>query len=110
MHHVTHIGLDVHKESTAVAILRPGDREPDHRVIDSTPAAYRKLFAGVSAHEVIACYEAGPCGFGPYRLLTSLGVPCDVIAPRSSPAAPVSASRPTASTPVTWPASTAPGS
>jgi hypothetical protein len=27
------------------------------------------------------CYEAGPTGFGLYRLLRSMGVACDVVAP-----------------------------
>jgi transposase len=78
----------VHKESTAVAILRPADREPDHRVIESTPEAYRKLFVPLGTQGVVTCYEAGPCGYEPYRLLTSLGVPCDVIAPSLIPRRP----------------------
>ena len=52
MDQLTHIGLDVHKESTAVAILRAHDREPDHRVIASTPEAYRKLFAPLSTESL----------------------------------------------------------
>lgn len=43
MSSVTHVGLDVHKESTAVAVLRGDGVEPDHRVIASTPEAYHKL-------------------------------------------------------------------
>ena len=88
MDNVTHVGLDVHKESTAVAILRSPDREPDHRVIPSTPEAYRKLFARLGTESIVACYEAGPCGYEPYRLLTSLGIPCDVIAPSLLPRRP----------------------
>ena len=32
-----------------------------------------------------ACYEAGPCGFGLHRLLASIGVACDVVAPSLIP-------------------------
>src|SRR5258707_2299396 len=32
-----------------------------------------------------ACYEAGPCGFELHRLLSSLGVACDVVAPSLIP-------------------------
>ncbi len=32
-----------------------------------------------------ACYEAGPCGFGLRRLLASMGVACDVVAPSLIP-------------------------
>jgi transposase len=34
------------------------------------------------------CYEAGPTGFGLYRLLRSMGVACEVIAPSLIPRAP----------------------
>src|SRR6266540_2555864 len=34
------------------------------------------------------CYEAGPTGFGLHRLLTSMGVACEVIAPALVPKAP----------------------
>ena len=39
---VTYLGLDVHRETTAVALLRPGVVEPDHRVIPTTVEAYRR--------------------------------------------------------------------
>jgi transposase len=81
----THVGLDVHKESTAVAILRPGVVEPDHREIPTTPEAYRKLVSSLRRDEVVFCYEAGPCGFDPYRMLSALGADCDVIAPTLIP-------------------------
>ena len=32
-----------------------------------------------------ACYEAGPCGFELHRLLSSMGVACDVVAPSLIP-------------------------
>lgn len=81
----THIGLDVHKETTAVAVLRPDIAEPDHSVIPTTPEAYRKLVKSLRINNAVFCYEAGPCGFGPYRILSSLGVDCDVIAPTLIP-------------------------
>jgi len=43
MDNVTHLGLDVHKETIAVGLLRPQDPVPDYRVIDNTPEAVRKL-------------------------------------------------------------------
>jgi transposase len=84
MDHVTHLGLDVHKDTIAVAILRPGQSVPDERVIANTPEALRKLVARRRS-SVIACYEAGPTGYETHRLLSSLGVPCDVIAPTLIP-------------------------
>lgn len=85
MNSVTHVGLDVHKDSTAVAVLRPDAIEPDHRVIGSTPEAYRKLVAKLGVEGVVFCYEAGPCGYDPYRLLRGLGASCEVIAPSLIP-------------------------
>lgn len=81
----THVGLDVHKESTAVAILRPGALETDNRTIPTTPEAYRKLVRSLKTTDVVFCYEAGPWGFDPYRMLTSLGARCEVIAPTLIP-------------------------
>ena len=62
MDDVTHLGLDVHKETIAVAILRPGDRDPDERVIPNTPQALKSLIrTRRSSGPLVACYEAG-CG------------------------------------------------
>jgi transposase len=83
---VTHVGLDVHKDSIAVAVLRPDSTEPDQRVIANTPEAIRRLVARRSASSALAvCYEAGPTGYAIHRLLSSLGVDCDVIAPSLIP-------------------------
>ncbi len=81
----THVGLHVHKESTTVALLRPGAVEPDHRVVASTTEAYRKLVSKIGIEGVALCYEAGPCGFDPYRILTKMGARCEVIAPSPIP-------------------------
>lgn len=88
MDSLTHVALDVHKESTAVAVLRPGAVEPDHRVIVSTPESYRRLVAKTGVEGVVFCYEAGPCGYDPYRVLTRLGARVDVIAPSLIPRRP----------------------
>ena len=51
---VTYLGLDVHKETTAVALLRPGVVEPDHRVIPTTVEAYRRLVTRVGTEGLVA--------------------------------------------------------
>jgi hypothetical protein len=82
----THIGLDVHKETIAVAVLRPGGIECDERVIPNTPEALRKLLGRFDDAEALrVCYEAGPTGYDTQRLLTSLGIDCEVIAPSLVP-------------------------
>jgi transposase len=86
MDSVTQIGLDVHKETIAVALLRPGEARPDERVIANTSEALRKLVAGLGdPSRYAACYEAGPTGYDTQRLLVTLGVSCDVIAPSLIP-------------------------
>jgi transposase len=86
MDEFTHIGLDVHKDSIAVAVLRPGSSECDERTIANTPEALRKLLHRFDDRAALrTCYEAGPTGYDTYRLLSSLGVACDVIAPSLIP-------------------------
>jgi len=45
MSQIIHIGLDVHKDSIAVAMLRPDTTEVDERVAPNIPAAIRKLLS-----------------------------------------------------------------
>jgi len=86
MQESTHIGLDVHKETIAVAVLRPGTGECEERVIANTPEALRRLFARFPDRASLrACYEAGPTGYDTWRLLSALGVPCEVVAPSLIP-------------------------
>ena len=86
MDELTHIGLDVHKDTIAVAVLRPGTIECDERVIPNTPEALRKLLARYPDRAALrTCYEAGPTGYDTQRLITSLGIACDVIAPSLIP-------------------------
>jgi transposase len=86
MEEPTHIGLDVHKETIAVAVLRAGTVECDERVIPNTPEALRKLLSRYPDRSLLrTCYEAGPTGYDTQRLITSLGIACDVIAPSLIP-------------------------
>lgn len=85
MNEFTHIGLDVHKDTIAVAVLRPGTTEVDERVIANTPEAIRRLLARHDPHLTCACYEAGPTGYDTHRLISTLGFQCDVIAPSMIP-------------------------
>src|SRR5262249_61565850 len=84
-----HLGLDVSKDKIAVGILRWEERVPDTEVIFNDEASVRRLvnrFGDPGGLRV--CYEAGPTGFGLYRLLGSMGGACDVIAPALIPKAP----------------------
>lgn len=89
MDNFTHVGLDVHKETIAVATLRPGALSCEERTIPNTPEALRRLVAGMGDPALLrACYEAGPTGYDTHRLLSSLGVRCEVVAPALIPRRP----------------------
>ena len=81
------IGLDTHKESTEVAYVDDERTSccAHYGKISTTKPALVKLvrqfvskYPGVTLHFV---YEAGPCGYWIYRLLTRLGHCCYVVAP-----------------------------
>jgi transposase len=81
-----YVGLDVHKDTIAVALAAPGRGEPHYDgEIAHTPKAVKRLVQRLSAQaggeQLVWCYEAGPCGYGLYRLLLSLGQACEVVAP-----------------------------
>jgi transposase len=84
-----HLGLDVAKNSIAVAILRPGEVEPDTEKIAHDEPSIRRLIARLGdPRGLCACYEAGPTGYDLHRLLTSFGVRTDVVAPSLIPRSP----------------------
>ncbi|MGF6951993.1 transposase [Neobacillus sp. B4I6] len=84
------VGLDVSKEKIAVAIAEEGRGEPRYfGMIPHTPEAIRKLIKKLGEPNTLrVCYEAGPTGYPLFRLLLTLGVHCDVIAPSLIPKRP----------------------
>ena len=84
-----YIGLDVHKDSIAIAWAIGGSREtPTYwgECGGSNLAAERTLRKvakklGVKFQELKVCYEAGPSGFVLARRLLQLGVECVVMSP-----------------------------
>jgi transposase len=75
-----HLGLDVAKNAIVVGVLPPGRETPAVDRIVHDEASVRRL---VDRSWLRVCYEAGPTRFGLYRLLRSMGVACDVVAPPS---------------------------
>lgn len=85
---IHYIGLDVHKESIAVAIAPESSGElRKYGVIGGTLDAVDKLIKKVQREEVELrfVYEAGPCGYVIYRHLKNKGHHCDVVAPSLIP-------------------------
>src|SRR5664279_2940570 len=83
----TFIGMDVHKETIAVAIGEKHGVPRYYGEIANTTEAIMKLVKKVVSKGVRAafCYEAGPCGYGIYRQITDMGYRCDVVAPSLIP-------------------------
>jgi transposase len=84
-----HLGLDVSKDKIAVGILRPDEVSPDAEMIFNDEPSIRRLIGRFPDPCLLrACYEAGPTGYGLHRLLASMGVCCEVVAPSLIPKAP----------------------
>jgi len=81
---ITYVGLDVHKDTIAVALAETGKRGEvrEHGKIANTPAALTTLACKLAraGAELRFCYEAGPCGYGIERQLTAAGHGCVVVA------------------------------
>ncbi|WP_077621189.1 IS110 family transposase [Sediminibacillus massiliensis] len=85
-----YVGLDVSKDKIAVAVADEGRSKPRYvGMIDYTVEAIRKLMKKLGEPELLqVCYEAGPTGYGLYRLLKSMDIECEVIAPSLIPQKP----------------------
>jgi transposase len=83
---IRYVGLDVHKETVAVAVSDADGLAVDLGIIANRPEAVRRLVKRLGAvEELRVCYEAGPCGFVLYWQLAGLGVACEVVAPSLIP-------------------------
>lgn len=85
-----YIGLDVHKETVAVAVAECGRAQPRYQgEIQNTPKAIAKLLERLSAayggEQLLFVYEAGPCGYVLYRQIVASGHACEVVAPSLIP-------------------------
>ncbi len=85
----TYLGLDVHKDTISVAILIPDHERPEvDRIPHDEPSVRRLVGRLGDPRRLRACYEAGPTGYDLARLLHSMHVCCEVIAPSLIPTAP----------------------
>lgn len=87
-----YIGLDVHKDSIAVAFTKAGERkEPTYfgecgGSVLAAERCLRRLAAklAVPLRDLKVCYEAGPSGFVLARRFLRLGLECVVMSPSRS--------------------------
>ncbi len=91
--YAAYVGLDVHKETIAVAVAWPGRDEPEYwGEIKHSRKAVEKLIGRLSevcgGALLLFCYEAGPCGYGLHRQIVESGHNCEVVAPSRIPKRP----------------------
>jgi transposase len=81
------VGLDVHKDSIAIAVAKAEGGEPS--LVGTIPNDTRLLLKQLKrlgrGNSLRCCYEAGPTGYGLHRDLNAAGVSCIVVAPSLVP-------------------------
>jgi len=84
------VGLDVHKQTIAIAVAEEGEQPHSFGTIANQPAALRRLVSELGRDRAVlkVAYEARPTGFAAHRLLTRLQVSCMVVAPALIPRRP----------------------
>jgi len=80
------VAIDQHKLSLVAAMLPASGGQPEVVRVENTERAIRRFLQRLGGAEGLAvAYEAGPGGYELHRLLSSMGVACDVIAPSLIP-------------------------
>jgi transposase len=79
----SYVGLDIHKDSIAIAVAEVGRSAP--RFVGTTPPEMASLCKALTRcakrQNTLVVYEAGPCGYGWVRHLSAHGWRCEVISP-----------------------------
>ncbi len=77
------VGLDVHSQSTAIAVAHAGREAP--RFVGTVGARLSELIKALcklgEPPTLLIVYEAGPCGYTLVRELRAKGYRCEVVAP-----------------------------
>ena len=90
---ITFVGIDSAKNHNVVAVLTPGVKKEEaivFKAANNTQGTKRliKRIQQEAPGQIVACYEAGPCGYGLQRHLESAGIRCPVVAPSLVPVKP----------------------
>lgn len=91
MESVIYVGMDVHKETIAIAVLRDNNKNVEfEKQIRNEPGQIKKFFTKLKEKNIniLCCYEAGPTGFALYRQLEEMEITCYVAAPSLLPRKP----------------------
>lgn len=81
-----YVGMDVHAETIAIAVVDEDGTERDLGTVANRPEAIRRCMKKLGRPEALrCCYEAGPTGYVLYWQLTQMGIECTVVAPTLIP-------------------------
>jgi transposase len=87
MQNLRFVGLDVHKDTVAIAVAEADSSAPQVLGVfpNETVSLIKRLKKLGPAGSVRCCYEAGPTGLGLHRALKEAGIACSVVAPSLVP-------------------------
>jgi transposase len=86
---IRYVGLDVSKETIAVAVAEPDGTVVEYGDIPNDPSSVRRLVEKLSRDaQLKTASEAGPTGYPLHRQLTGLGIENKVVAPSLIPRRP----------------------
>lgn len=85
-----YVGLDVHKETLAIATPEWLGEVRYYGTINNEVLAVHRLCQKLQGPygNILSCYEGDPCSFGLYHQLTVMNIKCLVIAPSRIPKSP----------------------
>jgi transposase len=87
----TYVGIDAHKKDLFIAMVVGTQTTPVTWTVPNEPSAIRRLVRKLEREApgpILACYEAGPCGYALQRQMTTSRLACQVIAPALIPRKP----------------------
>jgi transposase len=87
----TYVGIDAHKKDLFIAMMVGTETTPVTWTVPNEPNAIRRLVRKLEREApgpILACYEAGPCGYALQRQMTTARLTCQVIAPALIPRKP----------------------
>jgi hypothetical protein len=107
----TYVGIDTHKKDLFIAMLVGTQTTPVTWTVPNEPSAIRPLVRKLEREApgpIVACYEAGPCGYALQRQMTTPRLTCQVIAPALIPRKPGERVKPMRGMPASWPSCSGP--
>ena len=79
---IIYLGMDVHADRQVVVVQVDATTPKPAQSMDIKALHVFAQKQLTQAHRVVACYEAGPCGYSLCRALIALGIECMVVRPK----------------------------